>query len=147
MENAFATRHDLVAFKNHRIVGSIGRVWPTGPNLSGLECRIGAKYASKYNRRQQFISSLHGRHCHNPFCPSQYSIPVAVLSNRRLPQVQTQASHLCTKGMEELLWAISGVNYSDGYENLAVVLEQALSVASIEVSRCQFCPKAHEIIR
>lgn len=94
-----------------------------------------------------FISSLHGRHCHNPFCPSQYSIPVAVLSNRRLPQVQTQASHLCTKGMEELLWAISGVNYSDGYENLAVVLEQALSVASIEVSRCQFCPKAHEIIR
>jgi hypothetical protein len=51
--------------------------------------------------------------------------------------------------MKELLQAISRTNKvrSDTLEDLALVLERALSLVSPEEHGCQFCPRADEIIR
>ena len=51
--------------------------------------------------------------------------------------------------MKELLWSISEGNkaHSDIFEDLAMVLKRAISVASLEAHKCQFCLKADEILR
>ena len=51
--------------------------------------------------------------------------------------------------MKALLWTISRDSqvHSDAFEDLAIVLEQALSMVPVEAPRCQFCQKAREVIR
>ena len=62
---------------------------------------------------------------------------------------QTASTHCCTRVMKELLQVISEANqaHSDAFEDLVIVRERALSVASAEAPRCQICLNAQEIIR
>ena len=74
-------------------------------------------------------------------------VPVAVSSDLLHPQ--NASSHLCARVMADLLSSISGATgvLSDISEDLPIVLERAISMASLEAYACQFCPKAHVIIR